>query len=161
MVVLVMGPTGAGKSTIGRLLAARLGRIFLDADDFHSQENKARMHRGIPLSDADRLPWLESIHAALVAHDQKRQDVVLACSALKESYRETLSAGLTQKIVYLKATPEELRRRILARSEHFAAPGILPGQFADLEEPRDALVIPATLSPQKIVSRIIRELRLL
>ncbi len=155
MVLLLMGPTGAGKTTIGQMLAAQLGWTFLDADDFHSPANKAKMHAGIPLAGQDRLPWLEAIHAALSSLDAKRENVVLACSALKQSYRDILSAGLNLKIVYLKATPEELRERIAARHGHFAPAAILPGQFADLDEPRDALCVSATLSPPEIVSRII------
>jgi gluconokinase len=160
MIVLVMGPTGAGKTTVGQLLAAQLHWTFLDADDFHSTENKAKMHAGIPLTDADRLPWLNAIRAALLAHDRTKENIALACSALKESYRGILSAGLAVKIVYLKATADELRPRIVARHGHFAAAGILPGQFADLEEPHDALAISAVLPPQEIVSRIVKELRL-
>lgn len=155
-----MGPTAAGKTTIGKMLARRLRWTFLDADDFHSAQNKAKMQAGVPLDDADRRPWLAAIHAALVAHDQNRANVVLACSALKHSYRAILSAGLNVQIVYLKASPEELRARIAARRRHFVSAGILPGQLADLEEPANALVISAMLPPEQIVAAITLQFRL-
>jgi carbohydrate kinase (thermoresistant glucokinase family) len=159
MVVLIMGPTAAGKTTIGRLLAKQLRWTFLDADDFHSPESKAKMHAGIPLADDDRMPWLRAIHSAL-AERSNTADVVLACSALKQSYREILSEGLQVKVVYLKASQQALQARIEARTSHFASTGILPGQFADLEEPGDALTADAMQPRQQIVAQIVRKLQL-
>jgi gluconokinase len=121
MVLLLMGVTGSGKTTIGTLVAGRLGWTFLDADDFHSAANKAKMHNGIPLNDDDRRPWLAAIHEELVRRTAHAENIVLACSALKQWYREILSAGLDMKIVYLKDTFEDLARR--AGGGCVAAPG--------------------------------------
>src|SRR5215831_14527235 len=104
MVILVMGATGAGKTTIGALLGERLGWTFLDADDFHSAANREKMRRGTPLDDVDRAPWLQSIHRELVRRYAGDENVVLACSALKESYRETLGADVDMKVVFLRAS---------------------------------------------------------
>src|SRR5215475_2512260 len=120
MVILVMGTTGAGKTTVGKLVAQHLGWTFLDADDFHPAANIEKMKHGIPLTDADRVPWLGAIHAELARQSAAGKNCVLACSALKESYRETIGAGLAMKIVYLKGTYEEMRAHILARQGHFA-----------------------------------------
>lgn len=160
MIVLVMGTTGAGKTTVGELLAGDLRWPFLDADNFHPPANVEKMTRGIPLDDADRVPWLAAIHAELVRQTEAGKSCVLACSALKQTYRDTLAAGLDVKIVYLKGTYAEMRAHILARHGHFAGEAILAGQFRDLEEPSDALVVPVTLTPQQIVPAIERGLHL-
>jgi gluconokinase len=160
MVILVMGTTGAGKSTVGKLLAARLGWSFLDADDFHPEANIQKMKRGIPLTDADRVPWLERVHRELARLSAEGKQVVLACSALKQSYRAQLSAGLDLRIIYLRGTYEEMRRHIEARHGHFAGESILAGQFADLEEPKDAVVLDVVDSPEALVDDIIRRLNL-
>jgi len=160
MIVLVMGTTGAGKTTIGKLLAEKLGWIFLDADDFHPAANIAKMKQGIPLDDADRGPWLAAMHEELVRHNTVGKSCVLACSALKESYRKTIGAGLEMKIVYLKGAYEEMRAHILARHGHFAGEGILAGQFRDLEEPAGAIVEPVTLLPEQIVKQVREKLKL-
>ena len=129
------------------MLAKELGLLFLDADDFHPPENIAKMKQGIPLSDADRVPWLTAIHKELTRQDTAGKGCVLGCSALKQSYRDTLSAGLNTRVVYLKGTYEEMRAHILARHGHFAGEGILAGQFRDLEEPKDAIVISVSRKP--------------
>jgi len=160
MIVLVMGTTGAGKTTVGKLLAEKLNWIFLDADDFHPPANIAKMKQGIPLNDADRVPWLAAIHDRLLADTAAGKNCVLACSALKQSYRETIGASLDVRTVYLKGTYEEMRAHILGRHGHFAGEGILTGQFRDLEEPTDAIVEPVTLQPEAIVKRVCKELKL-
>jgi gluconokinase len=160
MIILMMGTTGAGKTTVGKLLAAKLGWIFVDADDFHPDANIEKMKHGIPLTDADRWPWLEKIHSELVRLDQAGQNVVLACSALKESYRDRLSAGLDVRIVYLRGSYDVMRSHIERRHGHFAGESILAGQFADLEEPRDALVLDITATQKEIVDQVIRQLSL-
>lgn len=154
MVILVMGVTGAGKTTVGKLLARRLGWIFLDADDFHSSANREKMHRGIPLSEADRGPWLEAIHDELLRRNGEGQDIALACSALKRAYRDTLSADLKMKVVFLRGSPEQLRHNLAARQHHFAGEDLVPSQLATLEEPSDALVEDISLPPEEIVERI-------
>jgi gluconokinase len=159
MIILVMGVTGSGKTTVGKMLASRLGWVFLDADNFHSAENVEKMRRGIPLSDADREPWLEAIHAELLKCAEKNKDAVLACSALKQSYRERLGAGVELRIVYLKGTYEEIAARLQRRTGHFAGEGILAGQFADLEEPRAALVVRIG-DAKEIVGAVLRGLKI-
>jgi gluconokinase len=160
MIALVMGTTGAGKTTVGKLLAEKLGWAFLDADDLHPAANIAKMKQGIPLDDADRVPWLAAMHEELVRQNTSGKSCVLACSALKNRYRETIGAGLPMKIVYLKGSYEEMRAHILARHGHFAGEGILAGQFRDLEEPSDAIVEPVSLVPDQIVQSVAAKLKL-
>jgi gluconokinase len=160
MVILVMGVTGAGKTTVGKLLAQRLGWTFLDADDFHPPENIEKMKHGIPLTDSDREPWLAAIHAALLDDAAKNQNVVLACSALKQKYREKLAAGLEMRICYLKGSFEAISSHIEHRTGHFAGEAILAGQFADLEEPDDAVVLDATATPEENVRVALSKLNL-
>jgi gluconokinase len=155
-----MGTTGAGKTTVGKILAARLCWTFLDADDFHQPANIEKMHHGIALTDADRLPWLEKIHAELLRQTQSGKNVVLACSALKQSYRDLLSSEVDVGIVYLRGTYDLMRQRIEFRHGHFAGQGILAGQFADLEEPRNALVLDVGRSPQQLAAEVIASLHL-
>lgn len=150
MVILVMGTTGAGKTTIGKLIGQRLGWTFLDADDFHPPANIEKMVHGIPLTDVDRAPWLANIHSRLLQLAAESKNAVLACSALKQSYRDTLSAGLDMRTVFLRGTYEQMRKHILARHGHFAGESILAGQFADLEEPTDALVIEVAGTPDEL-----------
>jgi gluconokinase len=158
MILLVMGVTGSGKSTVGRLLAGRLGWVFLEADDFHSRANKEKMRHGIALTDADRIPWLESMHAALMAQDAAGKSVVLACSALKEEYRRQLTSGLDVKLVYLRGSEAMIAGRLRQRSGHFAGEAILGDQFAVLQEPQNAIVVDIAEAPEKIVEGIFRKI---
>ena len=161
MVIIVMGPTGSGKTTIGTLLAARLGWKFVDADEFHSAANKDKMHRGIPLTDADRLPWLQAIHDQIVRWLAENRNVVLACSALKQSYRDLLRGNNPEvRLVYLKGSYDLIYKRLLERKGHFANEHILAGQFADLEEPADAITVEIGPSPEVIVDEICARLAL-
>jgi gluconokinase len=160
MIVAVMGVTGSGKTTVGSLLAKRLGWEYADADDFHSPENKDKMHRGIPLTDADRLPWLAAIHDYLVRAESEHRNLVLACSALKQSYRQLLFHGVAVRLVYLKGTYELIDERLRMRKGHFADDKILGAQFADLEEPTDAVVVDIHPDPERIVDEICRRLNL-
>lgn len=154
MVIVVMGPTGSGKTTIGTLLAQRLGWDFVDADEFHSAANKAKMHAGIPLTDADRMPWLAAIHDQIEAWLAQRKNVALACSALKQSYRDVLWNSPEVRLVYLKGSYNLIRDRLLLRKGHFANEQILAGQFADLEEPANAVTVDIGRSPEEIVEEI-------
>ncbi|HKN24624.1 MAG TPA: gluconokinase [Candidatus Acidoferrum sp.] len=156
MILLVMGVTGSGKSTVGRMLADRLGWVFLEADDFHSPGNKEKMHRGVPLTEADRLPWLQAIHAELQAQDKQGKNVVLACSALREEYRKILMQGLDVRLIYLRGSRELIAGRLRQRTDHFAGEAILDDQFAVLEEPRNALVVDIAENPEEIVEEILR-----
>ena len=160
MLLLLMGVTASGKTTVGHLLRDRLGWPFYDGDDFHPPANIEKMKHGIPLTDTDRTPWLVNIHVQLVQLATEGKNAVLACSALKQSYRDTLSAGLDFRIVYLRGTYEQMRQHILARHGHFAGESILAGQFADLEEPRDALAIDVAGTPAEIANRAIEKLQL-
>jgi MFS transporter, ACS family, tartrate transporter len=160
MILLIMGVTGSGKTTIGKLVAERLAWVFLEADEFHSPENIAKMHNGIPLTDADRLPWLDAIHAKLVALHAEGKDIVLACSALKRSYRQRIAKNLPIELVYLKGSPAFIGKRLRERRNHFAGASILAGQFADLEEPREAFTLPVELPPEEIVRKILQHFSL-
>ncbi len=155
MILLVMGVTGSGKTTVGKLLASRLGWLFLDADDFHPAANIEKMKRGVALTDEDREPWLDAIHAELLRCAAKKQDAVLACSALKPSYRERLAAEVEPRICYLKGTYREIAARLRGRTGHLAGEGILAGQFADLEEPGDALVLSVSDTVEGIVGEVV------
>jgi gluconokinase len=160
VIIVVMGVTGSGKTTVGRLLATRLGYLFADADDFHSAANKEKMHKGIPLTDADRLPWLAAMHEQIAKWVASKQSAVLACSALKRSYREQLRNGPEATFVYLKGSYDLIAERLRARKGHFADEHILAGQFADLEEPTDAVVIDISDTPEEIVGEICSRLQL-
>jgi gluconokinase len=161
LVVLVMGVEGSGKTSVGQLLAQTLGWMFVDADDFHSASNKEKMSRGVPLDDADRGPWLRAIHDSVLQQTGKGRNVVLACSALKQSYREQLQQGMEMKIVYLKGSFELFYSRLQKRQAHFARETLLASQFASLEEPTDAVTIDASLPEAEIVKQIKSTLPLL
>ena len=158
MILLIMGVTGSGKTTVGRMLAERLGWVYLDADDFHSPSNKEKMHQGIPLTEADRIPWLDAMHAALQAEAAQGKSVVLACSALRQEYRERLMAGLDVKLIYLRGSRELIATRLAKRMNHFAGVPILDDQFAVLEEPHDAVVVDISETPEQMVDEILRKI---
>jgi len=160
VIILLMGPAGSGKTTVGELLAAQLKWEFADADNFHSPANVEKMAHGIPLTDEDRVPWLHSIREAMLQWDAQHRNVVLACSALKRSYRERLQINSNVELVYLKASYELLRERLRSRKGHYAGEQILAGQFADLEEPTDAIAIDAAQPPEQIVAGIRKRLAL-
>ena len=140
MVIILMGVTGSGKTTIGLALAASLQWRIVDADDFHSPSNVAKMRAGVPLDDADRLPWLTSLHDAIDGWLEAGTNVVLACSALKQSYREQLLVSPDVKLVYLRGSRELISQRLSQRHGHYMNSNLLASQFAALEEPRDAVV---------------------
>ena len=160
MVVIIMGVTGAGKTTIGTMLAAQLNWQFADADTFHPPANIQKMSRGVPLNDTDRAPWLAAMRKAILEWIAAGKNVVLACSALKRAYREELRPSIEVKIVYLKGNYALFAERIRRRHGHFAGEGILAGQFADLEEPVDAIMVDAAKSPEEIVAEIRKQLGL-
>jgi gluconokinase len=154
VVVLLMGVSGAGKTTVGKLLASQMGWEFADGDDFHSAANVEKMRNGIPLTDADRAPWLESLRALIEGWIAAGQSGVLACSALKKEYRDRLVVGSEVRVVYLKADRAVLRQRLLARHGHYMKESMLESQIATLEEPSGALVVDAGLTPEDIVHSI-------
>ncbi len=155
-----MGTTGAGKTTIGTMLAAQLNWQFTDADTFHPPANIEKMSHGTPLNDADRAPWLEAMRKAILEWIGAGKNVVLACSALKRAYRDELRPGPEVRIIYLKGDYALFAERIHHRHGHFAGEGILAGQFADLEEPADAITIDAAQLPEQIVAEIRKRLAL-
>jgi gluconokinase len=158
VIVVVMGVTGAGKTTIGNLLAQRFGWEFVDADSFHSPASVEKIRLGIPLDDADRAPWLKSLHKAIQSWVTEHRNVVLACSALKKNYRDQLSIGGEVKLVYLKGSYDLIYQRLRLRHGHFATEKILASQFAALEEPDDAITVAVDQSAEQIVAEIKRRL---
>jgi gluconokinase len=159
MILLVMGVTGSGKSTVGKMLAERLGWVYLEADDFHCESNKAKMHRGEPLTEADRQPWLAAMRAELETQTANGKNVVLACSALREQYRHILMDGLQVTLIYLRGSREWIAGRLTQRTNHFAGLPILDDQFAVLEEPSNALVFDIEKTPEKIVEEILQRIK--
>jgi len=160
MIVIVMGVVGSGKTTVGRLLAAQLGWGFADADDFHSTANVEKIRRGIALDDDDRGPWLENLRAAITQWMAEKRSFVLACSALKRSYRQELSVGPAIRFVYLKGSADLIAERLRSRHGHFAGEQILASQFADLEEPEAAVTVEIAAPPRQIVAEIREQLGL-
>jgi len=160
MVILIMGTTGAGKTTVGKIVAKKLGWPFLDADDFHPTANIQKMRHGIPLNDGDRAPWLYNIHTELLRLSCSGCNAVLACSALKQRYRDTLGQGVDLHVVYLRGSYEQMRQHILGRHGHFAGESILAGQFADLEEPQDAVALSVSEPPEELAEQAMARLGL-
>lgn len=152
-----MGVTGCGKTTVGTLLAENLGWAFHDADDFHPAANVAKMKSGVALTDADRWPWLERLNALLLEAERQGKSLVLACSALKQVYRDRLARNCAAiRFVFLDGDMELMRARLDARKGHYMNPKLLASQFAILERPEDALRLDAAESAAELV-RSIRE----
>lgn len=163
LVLILMGVVGAGKTTIGTLLAQKLGWHFADADDFHSEENKARIAAGMPLTDSDRRPWIISLRRAIEEWEAATCQVILACSSLKRSYRKQLQAPEQNntgavRFVYLKGDYDLILARLRSRHGHFATESILRSQLADLEEPDDSITVSIAKAPEEIVNEIISKL---
>ena len=155
MIVVVMGVSGAGKTTVGSALADALGWEFLDADEFHPPENVAKMAAAIPLTDADRWPWLERLNGELRARESRGRGVVLACSALKEAYRARLMKDLSKaQVVHLRGSIEFIRARMATRKHKYMPAALLESQFDTLEPPKDALEIDAGMDVADAVDRI-------
>ena len=155
MIVLVMGVAGVGKTTIGEALARALGARFIDADDYHPPENVAKMKAGVPLQDADRWPWLHRLNEEL----KRQQKAVLACSALKQSYRQRLADGVEDfKVVYLHCSAELIRERIKARRHRYMPAALLDSQLATLEPPANAIAIDVAAPLENSVAAIVARL---
>ena len=156
---IVMGVSGSGKSSVGQALAEHLGWDFYDADDFHPPANVAKMASGIPLDDSDRAPWLASLNELISTSLKADRPGVLACSALKERYRQRLIEGNTGvQIVYLKGNYELIWSRMEKRTDHYMKPHMLKSQFETLEEPVNALTIDISMSADDIVREILKHI---
>jgi gluconokinase len=159
MVVIVMGVTGVGKTTVGKRLAETLAWRFHDADDFHPSANKAKMNAGVPLTDEDRWPWLRAIRAVIEQALADDAGAVVTCSALKRAYRDVLSGGLADvHYVHLTGDPAIVAARLASRRDHFMNPALLDSQIATLELPEDALDVDVALTPDEQVATIRRAL---
>jgi gluconokinase len=159
VVVVISGVSGAGKSSVGRALAERLGWAFHDADDLHPAENVEKMRRGLALDDGDRAPWLDRVRQVIASAADAQRNAVVACSALKARYRAVLSEGIAGvRWVHLSAPPGVLRERLTSRRTHFMPAALLESQLRDLEPPVDALVLDARLPVDALVDRIVAAL---
>ncbi|MEJ7623081.1 MAG: gluconokinase [Pyrinomonadaceae bacterium] len=156
MIIIIMGVSGSGKTTVGRLLAEELSFDFADADDYHSPQSIEKMSTGRALTDEDRGQWLERLRAQI----ESKRDIVLACSALKHEYRSFLSSELPVRFIYLKGSPELIASRLRDRREHFAPTSLLDSQFAALEEPGEdhAMIIDVDSAAAEIIESILPRL---
>ncbi|MCY7274047.1 MAG: gluconokinase [Phormidesmis sp. CAN_BIN44] len=155
MIILVMGVSGSGKTTVGKVLADSLDWEFRDADDFHSLRNVEKMRHGVPLTEADRIPWLHNLQTALKCWLHENRNVVLACSALKNSYRQSLLIDRDRiKLVYLKGSYSLIQKRLQERINHYMPAQLLESQFDALEEPLDALIVGIEQPPQEVMQTI-------
>jgi carbohydrate kinase (thermoresistant glucokinase family) len=161
MVLVLMGPMGCGKTAIGKMLAKKLGWSFYDADDFHPKENVEKMRAGIALTDEDRKLWLEKLRAHIQRWLKHRQSTILACSALKQAYRDILGVNQSKvRTVYLKGSYELLRKRLEERQHPYMDKNLLRSQLDTLEEPKDGLTVDISATPEIIVGTIIKSLKL-
>jgi gluconokinase len=161
VIVILMGVTGCGKTVVGTMLAESCGWNFLDADDFHPAENVTKMKSGAPLDDEDRAPWLARLNTLLLDSEREARSLVLACSALKQAYRDRLTRGCdAARFVFLDGDIELIRARLAARQGHYMNPKLLDSQFAILERPRDALRLDLAASPAELVRSIRKKLEI-
>lgn len=163
MIVVLMGVTGSGKTTIGTLLAERTGTVFADADDYHPLANKQKMAAGTPLNDDDRQPWLEGLNRMMRGWFESRSGGVLACSALKQKYRETLEVGMPTgavDFVLLDGSPELIAERLAVRAHEYMNPNLLASQLATLERPADAIRVMNNRVPKLVVDEILAHIGL-
>ena len=157
--IVVMGVAGSGKTTVGSMLARALDAEFLDADALHPSPNVEKMASGIPLTDADRAPWLAAVHDRVHDAFGSGRSLVVACSALKQRYRDAIAGGVPVTWVYLRGSPALVRDRLKDRRGHFMPPALLDSQFADLEEPSDAIAADIAQPPGAIVAQLLIALR--
>ena len=154
MFIVITGVAGAGKTTVGKLLAKTLGWQFYEGDDFHPAANVEKMRRGEALTDTDRQPWLDALRAVIQSSLENGENGILACSALKRSYRARLHVNEHVVFAHLAATPEMIERRLEQRKGHFMNPSLIESQFATLETPQTALTLDASLPPASLVQQL-------
>jgi gluconokinase len=162
VILILMGVTGSGKTTIGTRLAALEHWEYAEGDDYHSAANKAKMHAGIPLTDADRAPWLATLHEVLLGWYRSGTSGVLACSALRQAYRDELSGGIPSaelRFVLLEVPKDVLQERMAERKGHYMSPALLDSQIATLEMPKDAIRVAGDLPPDQVVQEIVTAIR--
>jgi gluconokinase len=162
MILVLMGVSGVGKTVIGALLSARTGWKFEDADNYHSEQSRQKMAASFPLTDADRGPWLIALHERMLHYRQTGENAILACSALKQQYRELLAGGFAEsemRFVYLHATAALIKERIKSRHHPYMNPDLLDSQLATLEAPSNAWTISVAGSPEQSVEEILARLR--
>jgi carbohydrate kinase (thermoresistant glucokinase family) len=154
--VILMGVAGSGKTAVGKAVTTRLNWLFLDADDFHPAANIEKMKHGIPLNDQDRIPWLQALRDELRRLLAEGRSAILACSALKESYRQLLSDDVAAiRFVLLDVDQETIRQRLQHRSAHFFPKELMDSQFAALEKPKDAIIIDARKPLNEVIDRVL------
>src|ERR1051326_1031559 len=158
-IVVVMGVSGSGKTTVGRMLAEAMHCAFLEGDSLHSAANVEKMRHGIPLTDADRAPWIAAIHARLLHSFRRSESLVVGCSALKRAYRTVLAEDIPISWVYLKGSAALIRSRLKHRTGHYMKANMLASQFEALEEPSDALIVDVSQPPRAIVKQILAAVR--
>jgi gluconokinase len=159
MIIVVMGVAGSGKTTVGTMMAQAMKCAFLEGDSLHPKLNIEKMTRGIPLTDADRVPWILAIHTYILDVFQRGLDLVVACSALKQQYRKMLDKDVPITWIYLKGSPELIRARLRHRPKHFMKAVMLGSQFDALDEPTDALVVDVSAPPAALVEHILAQVR--
>lgn len=162
MVIVLMGVSGSGKTTIGKALAADLGWAFIEGDDFHPAANVEKMRSGSPLTDEDRRPWLQALRGRVEEACERNEDVIVACSALKDDYRDFLERDdpACVHFVYLRGSEDLIRRRLAEREGHFMDPALLRSQFEALEPPEGAIQVDIAPAPEAIAVEIRRKLGL-
>jgi gluconokinase len=161
MILVLMGVTGSGKTTVGKLLAAETGWQFADGDDFHSAANRQKMHDNIPLTDEDRMPWLATLHQLLLGWYEGGKSGILGCSALRKSYRDLLLDQIPPvniRFILLEVSRPVLEERLKERKNHFMNPGLLQSQLDSLEITPDLMRVNAEAPPEQIVQRILDQI---
>lgn len=161
MIVMLMGVSGSGKTTVGKVLAQSLGWSYIDADEYHPPSNVEKMRHGIPLTDEDRRPWLEALRRVIDEAVERGENIVLGCSALKHSYQDYLKHEHGEvKIVWLSGSPQLIQERLAHRTGHFMDPHLLPSQFQTLEPPENAIQVDISPPPEQIAAEIRKRLGL-
>ena len=159
MIFIVMGVSGSGKSTVGKAVSKELGWKFYEGDEYHPAENVQKMKTGIPLNDEDRLPWLLSLRKIIGDAIEKKENIIISCSALKKVYRNILQVNNQVVFIYLKGNYDFIRERMEKRANHFFKPALLKSQFETLEEPEGAIEIDISVSAESITKELVNRIK--